>query len=432
MAQARIVSFLTRTATAIVLIAIALGIVYILVQTKPTLDVQSGDRALIAVVVMEAQPVPVKRVTIGYGIADALQHADVPAQVSSTVALLPLTTRVGRYVRKGDLLVALDDIDFQQLVIRAEQAFASAQFEEGLLLVEREAADERALLAIADQLLAETEHDRVKDAFNRGAAKQREVDVARQKVIAVAAAAINAKETADRFPLREEQASSDVSSRGADLELARENLRRCKIVSPIDGVIQSIDVRVGEYVQSGASIARVVFSGFLEIPLRLPSYARSHIKIGDEVSLHSAGFGMRSWEARVSRIAPEDDTQTRTMIVYVDYNQDPNAADRIPPGLFVRGEVINASESKPRWIVPRRSLRNNRLMVIRGSILRSLPVKIDYSVTGTYSEFGLPDNDWAVLATSLTAGDLVVVDPGGSLRDGMEVRVILAREVSLE
>ena len=59
-------------------------------------------------------------------------------------------------------------------------------------------------------------------------------------------------------------------------------------------------------------------------------------------------------------------------------------------------------------------------------------VTIDYSVSGEYEEFGVPDHDWVVLETSLIPGDLVVVDPGGSLRDGMKVRVIIASEVALE
>ena len=39
---------------------------------------------------------------------------------------------------------------------------------------------------------------------------------------------------------------------------------------------------------------------------------------------------------------------------------------------------------------------------------------------------------WVVLETTLTEGDYLVVDPGGSLRDGMSVRAILASEVILE
>ena len=71
-------------------------------------------------------------------------------------------------------------------------------------------------------------------------------------------------------------------------------------------------------------------------------------------------------------------------------------------------------------------------MLVRDSILRSVPVKIDFSITGKMDTFALPDQDWAVLETPLTLGDFVVVDPGGSLRDGMDIRVILATEVSLE
>jgi hypothetical protein len=64
--------------------------------------------------------------------------------------------------------------------------------------------------------------------------------------------------------------------------------------------------------------------------------------------------------------------------------------------------------------------------------VRSIPVSIDYSITGRLDQFQLPDFDWAVLETSLDEGDYVVVDPGGSLRDGMSVRIILASQVALE
>jgi multidrug resistance efflux pump len=381
---------------------------------------------------MEVAQVLIGRRTVGYGTADALLHADVPSQVTSTVETLPSTTRVGRQLRKGDLIVALVDSDFRQQLIRAEQALASARSALALLEVERIAAQERAELAKQDKTLAEAEFARVQEAYGKGAAKQREVDAAKQKLISVASAAINAIEAANRFPSREEQAFSSITSMMADVSIAQENVRRCNVVSPIDGVLQTIDVRVGEHVSKGKRIARVVNSSTLEIPLRLPSHARSFVQYGDEVALRSAGFGKRRWNARVSRIAPEDDTTSRTMIVYVDINQDASNSKGVPPGLFLRGEVKSLQDERLRWVVPRRSIRDDRIMVVRDEILRSLPVLIEYSVTGELLEFGLPDQDWAVLETPLSSGDFIVVDPGGSLRDGMSVRMILANEVSLE
>jgi hypothetical protein len=120
------------------------------------------------------------------------------------------------------------------------------------------------------------------------------------------------------------------------------------------------------------------------------------------------------------------------MVVYVDIEQDPAGAGRIPPGLFVRGVVISSSDSSKRWVVPRRAIADDRVMVVQDSILRSISVKIAYSITGELGEFGLPDHDWAVLESALSIGDLLVVDHGGNLRDGMAVRTVLAQEVSLK
>ncbi len=432
MASSRLISYITRTIVAFVILAIAIVAFLGLVMSAPTPEITTGERSYPAVVVMEADQIQMARRTVGYGTATAMQHADVPARVSSTVSVVPPTTRVGYSVSKGDLLIELDDIDFVQQAIRAELALSSARSAQIILKVERAAADERAQLSREEKKLAEVELARVTDAFNRGAAKQREVDQAKQKSIAASSSAVNAAEIADRFPSMEEQASSTVSSKQAELAIAQENVKRCKIVSPIDGVIQEVDVRVGEHVNNGTRIARIVNSGHLEIPLRLPSHARSTVHVHDPVSLRSAGFGKRYWDATVSRIAPEDDSQTRTMIVYVDVEQDPQGASRIPPGLFVRGEVLNTKDATPRWVVPRRSIRDDRIFVVRDSVVRSIPVIVEYSVTGVIGEFNLPDFDWAVLSTPLEFGDLIVVDPGGSLRDGMSVRSILASGVALE
>jgi multidrug resistance efflux pump len=426
------ISFVFRLFTVFLLILASVGILYALILTKPKVEVGSEGKSHPAVIVIAAKPIEISRRLIGYGTADAVHHADIPAQISSTVFVVPPTTRAGRLVKKGDLLVELDDSDFVQQVVQSEQALEIAKSELAILEIERYAADARATLAIENQALSEAELARVQDAFDRGGAKQREVDQKKQELITVMSEVVNANEVASRFPVREEQHASTVKSRIADLAIARKNLSRCKILSPIDGVIQHVDVRVSENVQKGTRVVRVVHSDSMEIPLRLASFARAHVSVGDIVSLRSAGFGKRHWEARVSRVAPEDETQTRTMVVFVDIEQDPNGSGRIPPGLFVRGEITSSRNVRERWVVPRRSIHDDRIVVVYDSVLQSIPVKIAYSVTGALSAFGLPDHDWAVLETALTLGDLLVVDPGTSLRDGMRVRPILADEVSFK
>ena len=191
-----------------------------LVSTKPELSISSGDRSLPAVIVLEAQKIPIARRTIGYGTAEAIGHAEVPAQVTSTVLVLPPSASVGLKVKKGDLLVELDPNDYEQNVLRAQLAVNSAQTDRELLSIERSAAEERADIAKQDQALADAELARVREAALKGAAKQREVDLIKQKALAAASSAVNAKELADRFPSREEILSTAIQSRKAELQLA--------------------------------------------------------------------------------------------------------------------------------------------------------------------------------------------------------------------
>lgn len=424
MPAARLIPIATRVILALVLLLIAASIVTALVRTAPQLEVSPSSRLLPAVVVMEARPVPVQRRTVGYGVADALQHADVPARVGATVASIPPTTRVGQEVRAGELLVQLDDTDFKRFVERAEQAVLQAIADQELLAIERRAAEERADIARRDRELAEADLARVQDAFDQGAARQREVDNASGQVNARRGSEVDADEAATRFPSREEQLAATLATRQSDLAGARDDLVRCSVTSPIDGWLQKVDVRVGENLAPGQRVARVVNTRRLEIPLRLPSHARPWISTGDDVQLQSAGFGRRTWDARVTRIAPEDDTTSRTMIAYVDVEQEGDNSGLIPPGLFVRGDVRSAGPGRDRWVVPRRAVRDDRLLIVRDGVVHSVAVTVDFTMRGSLPKLGLPDRSWAVLETPLREGDLVIVDPSRTLRDGMEVRAI--------
>ena len=136
MPSSRLISFLTRTIVSFVIIFIALIVLMALIMSAPKLDLTTGERSYPAVVVMEAEQIPIARRTVGYGTANAMQRADVPARVSSTVSIVPPTTRVGFPVQKGDLLIELDDIDYALQVIRAELAIASVKSSQIILALQ--------------------------------------------------------------------------------------------------------------------------------------------------------------------------------------------------------------------------------------------------------------------------------------------------------
>src|SRR5690606_38076665 len=122
---------------------------------------------------------------------------------------------------------------------------------------------------------------------------------------------------------------------------------------------------------------------------RLPATARPGIRLGAPASVRTGGPAPARWDATVTRIAPEADPQTRTIIVFVDVAQadaarrygQPDARDVLTPGMFVAGQVLGRQPT-PRWIVPRRSIRHGRIMTVTDGRLRSLPIIADYGIEG--------------------------------------------------
>jgi multidrug efflux pump subunit AcrA (membrane-fusion protein) len=190
-------------------------------------------------------------------------------------------------------------------------------------------------------------------------------------------------------------------------------------------VLQSVDVEVGENLAAGQRVARVVDLRRIEVPLRLPASARAGIAVGDDVLLHATGGSDRTWPARVARIAPEDDATTRTVAVYVELNQDPHDPAALAPGQFLRG-TVSSSGAQLRWVVPRRALAGDRLLLVNDGRIVSRAVEIDFQIERKLPQLGLPDDEWVVLREPLREGDRVVVNAARGLADGLAVTAVPA------
>ncbi len=430
----------TRAITAVAIVAFAMGVYALLVSTGTTAPKSEVGAGLPRAIVFKATREPVQRQWRGYGSVDALNTADVPARVTATVEAIPGRVLPGNAVAKGDLLVQLDPTDFERRADAAQQTLADLQAQQALLAVEKQSLDQRLELDADDVRLLSDEVGRIEKLYQRGAANQQDVDRTRRELIAARSRQVSTKEALDRIEPRQAQLEAQIASQKSTLRLAQLELERTRIVSPIDGVIQAVDVEVGENLTPGQRVARVVNLQRLEVPLRLPASARRDVTIGDQVTL-TANRTKRQWPATVSRIAPEDDPQTRTVAVYVDIEQ-PDAltaygtsrqAELLTPGVFVSG-TVTANEPQMRWVVPRRSIRGGRVLTVKDGVLQSMDVAVDHVHEGEFAGLGLPDDQWAVLDETqgdmFQGGELVLVNVSGDMRDGAAVTAVLATTVA--
>jgi multidrug resistance efflux pump len=431
------IAWITRAVAALVVLAITLGIAGWLNATAPKPAEVKGVATLTQVKVFEARAIPMRRQWRGYGVAAALDRADIPARVTATVTSIPPHIQAGRPVTVKDVIAELDGSDFLRQLELAQQRIAELDALLAQIQVEATRYQERLKIEAEDVRLAENEVRRITGLVKDNAAKQFELEAVQRVLLNAQRAELATRELIDKIEPRKTAWKALRDGQDATLKLAQQNLDRCKIFSPINGVLQTVDVKVGESLTAGQRVARVASLDRVEVPMQLPVAARADIAIGGRVELTATNDTKQCWEAKITRLSPEDDAATRTMTVFVEVNQHELAAQfgnigagrLLAPGQFV-GATVWSEIIEPRWIVPRRSIRAGRVLVVKAGVILSRPVTIDYLSEGRVPQLGVPDDQWAVLVTNgeaLKEGDLVVLNASIAVRDGDKVEPLIAR-----
>jgi multidrug resistance efflux pump len=426
-----------RFVLGIVLLIVAAAVVGYLVQTKPEVRTSGLQEQAIRVQAMRVEPVEVARQWRGYGTTQAKDSADIPARVGATVQELPATTEVGKVVRAGQVLARLDATDFSAALQAAAKRIeeADAQYEQ--LAVEEARLKDRLAIEQKDAQLARNEYERQVDRQGQGSATQVDVERAERALLTAERAVLATQQQLDAIPPRRAGLEAAKGVAQSDKAIAQANLKRTVITSPIAGVIESLDVEVGENLAPGQRIARVVDPRVLEVPLQLPASARSFVTTGDAVTLttRSQPDDCPPWEAKVTRIGVVDGpTRTFTVFAEVDQTHVPlrNFAEgggpyKLPVGAFALARLDTAEPTR-RTVLPSRAIQEGRVRAIVDGAVVGVPVDIAFEVEADFPRFGIDDRQWAALKEPLEPGALVVLSASMSILDGQRVEPIVTND----
>ncbi|WP_415914430.1 HlyD family secretion protein [Paraburkholderia sp. J67] len=264
---------------------------------------------------------------------DAYIRADV---VTVSPRVSGYVTRVAvdddQRVRRGDLLVALDDRDFRAKAAAADAAVATAQ----AALQEAEAATQTIDAQIVQQ--ASTIAQAQADAqAARAEATRRDADSQRYHALLADEAASGQRWEAAladaqkaraqlahaQAAVREQYAERDVLQRRgaqsraaidaararlaaaqAQRELARLDLEHTQIRATRDGVIGQRGVRAGQYVEAGTPLLAVVPLGEVYVVANFKETQLASMRAGERVELDIDTYSGRPLHGRVSGVAP--------------------------------------------------------------------------------------------------------------------------------
>ena len=401
----------------------AIVIVIWMVRTRPVAATKQPDERPVPIAVMEVSPMPAVRGIRGYGTVRALESADVAARVEGVVVALGPGVREGMRVEKGAVLVELDGDDARRQLQAALQSLAALRAQKQGLDIEERALADSLRLANEELTLAREEVARVEAAFADGVALQRELDRARTAALAADRGLSMAREALEMIGPRRETLAAQGEAQSEAAERARLSVERSTIVAPIAGILQSLPVEPGETVAPGRVVARIVEPSRLEVPIALPASSRGALAVGHRVQVVEASGALV--EGSITRLSPEDDPVVRTLVAWAEV---PGGSGLVP-GSFVEATVL-APDATPRTVVPRRSVRNDRLLLVEDGRVRWQPVRTAYAIRRAQPQTGLDDVEWLALEEPLPHGTLVVLDAARRIEVGARVEPLRPGETA--
>ena len=401
----------------------AIVVVIWMVRTRPVAATKQPDERPVPIAVMEVSPMPAVRGIRGYGTVRALESADVAARVEGVVVALGPGVREGMRVEKGAVLVELDGDDARRQLQAALQSLAALRAQKQGLDIEERALADSLRLANEELTLAREEVARVEAAFADGVALQRELDRARTAALAADRGLSMAREALEMIGPRRETLAAQGEAQSEAAERARLSVERSTIVAPIAGILQSLPVEPGETVAPGRVVARIVEPSRLEVPIALPASSRGALAVGQRVQVVEASGALV--EGSITRLSPEDDPVVRTLVAWAEV---PGGSGLVP-GSFVEATVL-APDATPRTVVPRRSVRNDRLLLVEDGRVRWQPVRTAYAIRRAQPQTGLDDVEWLALEEPLPHGTLVVLDAARRIEVGARVEPLRPGETA--
>jgi multidrug efflux pump subunit AcrA (membrane-fusion protein) len=295
-------------------------------KTKRNILIGAGIAAVALVTVflsqLEARPPSVSRAELWI---DSVQRGNMIRQVRAPGTLVPERIRYvvavtsgrveakpltpGVTVKPGTVILELSNPDVQleylnaqRAVVDAEQALVNlqTQLETGVLQQQSQVAQTRTLRAQA-----------LRDAEVMAALDKRQLSSANE----VARARELASEFDARIKIEEQRLAVMQSAATEQVRLAKANLDRLraierfqaervasmKVTAGEDGVLQSLNGELGQWVLAGATLATVAQPGRLKAVLRVPETQAPDVVLGQKATIDTRnGFV----EGRVMRVDP--------------------------------------------------------------------------------------------------------------------------------
>jgi RND family efflux transporter MFP subunit len=219
--------------------------------------------------------------------------------------------------------------------------------------------------------------------------------------------------------LRAEKIASEAQLESARKELTSARLAEAEltIYSPVSGTIGARYIEEGERVKREDKIITVIDTDSFYAIFPAPEKDALRIEKGMTARVSLDGTGS-TYYGTVDLVSPQADSQSFTFLVRVLLPRESFLQKELKPGMFAR-VFVKTGSPRTAAVVPESSLANkgkgdgeNEVFIVNGNTISGRKIAIG-SVIGEGRE----------IISGLNAGEIVVLHPDPSLREGTYVSI---------
>lgn len=348
----------------------------------------------------------------------ANQQTDVAPETSGKVSAVGVD--IGSSVRRGQMLIRLEDADFKD---RAQQAQAQLDQAKATLDQNRakiglrtgqkfspenvpEVRAARAALDLADKNLRRYEKLVESGDISRATYDQQ---VSQRDQAAEQYQALIHQAQQNFATVANSQAAVEAAQ--SQLSMAKRSLTYTTVSAPIAGYVLERPADIGEYISPQQKVATIVSLNPLRARIDVPEQAIPQIRQGESVSVSVAAYPDRNFSGRVARVSPSVTATSRTLTVEADVD---NPKAELKPGQFATIRIL-LPHNAPAVLVPQRALRTisgaTYVFVIKNGFAQQRLV-----------QSGQTEGDLVELKSGVAADEIVAISNVDQLSDGAAVR----------
>lgn len=292
------------------------------------------------------------------------RRADLRAEVSAVV--MQVLKENGDQVRRGDVLVRLDDTAIRDSLASADEATRAA----------RQAYDQ-----------AQRQLERLQTLRGSGMASAQQLEDAE---------------------IRRNSAQSDLAAAKTRSAQAAQQLQRTLARAPFDGIISERKVSAGDTAQIGKELLKVIDPTSMRFEGLVSADRIGDVKVGQSVHFRVNGYGEQEFAGKVTRLNPAANATTRQVEVLVGFigGKQPGLS-----GLYAEGRIESGSMAA--LMIPASALVRDgdkawAWRLVEGKLRKQALVIGERD----------PRHGEFMVRSGLAAGDKVLRNPGANLKDG--------------